>query len=125
MPFGIWKAGKSYADVNTVTNISSSRRGTPNPYQPYDGMSCKEYHAQHPKHTDRVSELFKRAYKRQYKYLSDRDLLSSNILPVWNDELKKRERIARDKWSATELEDFIENTRFSKIGVDVTDYSSY
>lgn len=97
----------------------------PNPYQPYDGMTCKEYHAQRPKHIDKISELTKRAYKRQYKYLSDRDLLSSNILPVWNDELKKRERIARDKWSATELDAFIENTRFSKIGIDVTDYSSY
>lgn len=97
----------------------------PNPYKPYEGMSCREYHKQHRNYVDPISKLTKNAYNTQYKYLSDRDLLSSNILPIWKNELKKRERIARNKWSITELETFIENTRFSKIGLDVTDYSSY
>lgn len=97
----------------------------PNPYHPYDGMACKEYHKQHKNHKDRISELSNNAYKAQYKYLDEHNKLASNIFPLWNKELKRRERSARDKWSVTELEAFIENTRFSKIGFDVTDYSRY
>ena len=88
-------------------------------------MTCKDYHAQNPSYTDEISGLSKKAYKAQYKYLAEYDKLASNILPNWTDELKKRERIARDNWSSKELETFIENTRFSKIGFDVNDYSIY
>lgn len=97
----------------------------PNPHNPYNGMTCKDYHAQNPSYTDEISGLSKKAYKAQYKYLAEHDKLASNILPNWTDELKKRERIARDNWSSKELETFIENTRFSKIGFDVNDYSIY
>lgn len=97
----------------------------PNPYHPYDGMPCKEYHKQHKNHKDRISELSENAYKAQYKYLDERQKLASDIFPLWNKELKRRERAARDNWSVVELESFIENTRFSKIGFDVTDYNRY
>lgn len=97
----------------------------PNPYQPYNGMTCKEYHKQHNNYKDRISDLSDKAYKAQYKFVDEHGKLASGIFPLWNKELKKRERAARDKWSVVELESFIENTRFSKIGFDVTDYSRY
>lgn len=97
----------------------------PNPYRPYDGMACKEYHRKNPNYKDQISELSKKAYKAQYKFIDEHSRLASDTFPAWNRELKKRERAARDKRSVKELEAFIEKTRFSKIGLDVTDYSSY
>lgn len=97
----------------------------PNPYMPYNGMTCKGYHKQHNNHKDRISDLSDKAYKAQYKFVAEHDKLASDIFPLWNKELKKRERVARDMWSVMELESFIENTRFSRIGFDVTDYSRY
>ena len=88
-------------------------------------MTCKEYHKQHNNYKDRISDLSDKAYKAQYKFVDEHGKLASGIFPLWNKELKKRERAARDKWSVVELESFIENTRFSKIGFDVTDYSRY
>jgi len=97
----------------------------PNVNKPYNKMSCREYHKKYPKYEDEISTKIMQAYKAQYKYIADKGLLSKNIFPLWFNELKKRERFARKEGSIKKLEDFINNTRFSKIGCDITDYSNY
>ena len=97
----------------------------PNGYQ--GGMTCREYIKAHPGHKDVITELSRRAEKTQNKYCSNHPEKENQAeaYGFWAAELKKRTHEARVTRDIEPLKRFIRDTRFSKIGFSVTDYSVY
>lgn len=101
----------------------------PNIYLPDNrySLTCCEYHEKYPNYKDAVTELKRKAVKAQNKYCMAHQYIddSYKAYAEWSDELKKREHTARITGKTAPLKQFIENTRFSKIGFSDTDYSKY
>jgi len=114
--------GRYFKKVKRNTEAYCNR---PNIY--FNDMSCSEYHLWNPKYKDVITELSRRAEKTQNKYCSNHPEKENQAeaYGFWAAELKKRTHEARVTRDIEPLKRFIRDTRFSKIGFSVTDYSVY
>ncbi len=96
----------------------------PNPQ--FEGKSCIEKHINEPDYKDEITKLVVKATKTQNKYyvINGGDE-NASCWDLWFDELKRRENTARVDHNIMPLETFIKNTRFSRIGFSIKDFSGY